>query len=326
MGALLDDTVGRISLRGGEAIATATRANDGTRASAWVVPALALLVCLSWGITYAMLRIGMQHSPPFFYALVRTAAGGFLIALLALIWRRPFPRGARLHATIAVSSLLNYALFYAGMNYGVTYLSAGETAMINYTGPFWIALLARIALGEPLTPRRIVGLTLGFIGVALVVAQNLSPSSEWHWPAFFAVLVAAVSWGGGSVYFVRYLQGVTLEWAVALQSLYASVPLAALWLVAEGGRLADGSAAFWGTMAFSVLMSSFLAQLAFFAMLRLRETVVVGSYVFLVPVCATISGVVLLGEPVGPLTALGGLCVVVGIILVQRRPARVEQT
>jgi drug/metabolite transporter (DMT)-like permease len=115
---------------------------------------------------------------------------------------------------------------------------------------------------------------------------------------------------------------VSLEWAVALQSLYASLPLALLWALVEGFRLADGSAEFWGTLAFNVVVASFLAQLAFFAMLRLRETVVVGSYVFLVPVFATVSGILILSEPMGLLTAVGGACVVAGIVLVQRKPGQ----
>lgn len=283
-----------------------------------MVPALVLCVSLTWGVTYVVLRLGMQHSPPFFFAMARTASSGLLVLLAALALRRSGPVGWRTHGLLALSGTMNYSLFYGGLNYGVTYLSAGETAILNYTYPLWMALLARVGLGETLGPHRVLGLFLGLVGVALVTVEQLAPESEPVWSAYAAVLIGALSWAAGSVFFVRHVKGVALEWAVGLQNLYASVPFLLPWLFAERGRLPDGSALFWLPLGFTVLLASFVAQLAFFSLLRRREAVVVGAYVFLVPVFAALSGLVFLSEPITAHTAAGGLCVLGGIILVNR--------
>jgi drug/metabolite transporter (DMT)-like permease len=265
----------------------------------------------------------MQYSPPLFFAAVRMLGGGGLILITAIALGRTAPRGARTHWLLFFGGLLNYGLFYAGLNYGVRFISAGETAILNYTAPFWIALLAHPILGQPLTRQRSVGLLLGFVGVALVVGDQLRPGSNPAWGAYAAVLIGALSWGAGSVYFVRYLGGVPLEWAVALQNLYGALPLLIGWLTFEWAALPQPTPPFWFALAFSVLLASFGAQLAFFSLLRRREAAVVGSYIFLVPVCAAATGWLLLGEPLGALGLIGGACVVGGIAVVNRpAPAR----
>ena len=281
-----------------------------------------LLVALVWGTTYAVLRIGMQYAPPFFFAAVRLACGGCLILATALALSMPPPRGWTTHGLLFIGGLLNYAVFYAGLNYGVRFISAGETAILNYTAPFWIAIFAHFGLTQPLGPRRILGLLLGFFGVALVVVDKLQPGSDPVWSAYLWVLIGALSWGAGSVFFVRYLDETALEWAVALQCLYGALPLILAWLVFEGAALPEPVAPFWIALGFSVLLASFVAQLAFFSLLRRREAAVVGSYIFLVPICAAVSGWLLLSEPISLLALFGGVCVVIGIALVNRAATR----
>lgn len=284
-----------------------------------------LTVALIWGVTYVAMRVGMQHSPPFFFAMARTFLGGALLCALALAVSREVPRGWAAHAGLAVGGALNYGVFYAGMHYGVVYLSAGETAILNYTGPLWMAVIARLALGQALTPLRVGGLALGFAGVALLVGEKLLPGTHPAWDAYALLLVGAFSWAAGSVFFVRHLGGFALEWAAGLQSLYGSATLLLGWLLLEGAGGPDWGIEFWKSFGVAVILASFVAQLAYFTLLRRREAAVVGSYIFLVPVFAAISGFLLLGEPIGLLSALGGVCVVVGIIFVNR-PVTVANT
>jgi len=271
-----------------------------------------------WGVTYALLRVGIQHSPPLLFAVIRMAGGGALLLMVALALGRPQPRGLATHGLLLIGGVLNYALFYMGLNYGVRSISAGETAILNYTAPLWIAISAHFALAQPLGPRRIAGLLLGFLGVALVVGDKLRPGSDPVWSAYLFVSIGALSWGVGSVFFVRYLQGTALEWAVALQNLYGAVPLVFAWLLFEGGAFPEPEPAFWFALGFSILLASFVAQLAFFSLLRRREAAVVGSYMYLVPIVAAASGWFLLSEPIALVALAGGLCILVGISLVSR--------
>ena len=280
---------------------------------------------LVWGFTYVVLRAGMPYAPPLLFAVLRMVGGGALIVVVALALSRRPPTGLAIHGLLLLGGLLNYALFYAGLNYGILFISAGETAILNYTAPLWIAVFGRLMMGHALAPLRVAGLLLGFLGVGLVVADKLQPGAEPVWSAYLAVLVGALSWGAGTVFFVRYLSRVALEWAVGLQNLYGAVPLLLVWVMVDGGRLPEPALPFWLALAFSVLLASFGAQLAFFSLLRRREASVVGSYIFLVPVSAAVFGLLILSEPVAPIALVGGACVVAGIILVNRGVSRVRQ-
>jgi drug/metabolite transporter (DMT)-like permease len=280
---------------------------------------LVLVVSILWGLTYPVSRVAMQHSPPLFFAMARTAIGGALIIATAMILGRPPPISRRSLAVLGVAGVLNYSIFYGALNVGIQSLSAGEVAVLNYTMPLWMALIAWVALGQRLGMVQVLGLLLGFIGVLGVVAGDLSPRGGSAWQAYATVLTGAVSWAAGSLLFVRLAQGVALEWAVGIQSLIGSLVLLIAWLGLEGGRLPDGSAEFWLPFAFVALLAAFVAQLAYFSLLRRRESTVVGAYVFLVPVVGATSGILLLGEPMSLLKAGGALCVLAGIALVNRQ-------
>jgi O-acetylserine/cysteine efflux transporter len=279
---------------------------------------MVLLVAGLWGSTYTLLRVGMQHSPPFLFAALRTGVGGACLVATAIALARPIPVGWRLHGKILIAGVLNYAVFYAGMNIGLQHISAGETSVLVYTEPLWMALFAWRFLDQPLSVPRVIGLLLGLLGVGLVVSEKMQPQAGAAWGAYLVVLVAALAWAIGAVMFLRWLSGVPLEWAVGLQNLYASASLIPVWLLAEGGRLPDGSPEFWWTFAFTSLLSSYIAQLAFFGLLRMRAAAVVGAYSFLTPVVAAGTGFLFLQERISPLTLLGGGCVVLGIVLVNR--------
>ncbi len=283
-----------------------------------VLLGLVLVVVLSWGLAYPMLRVGMQHSPPFFFAMGRTLVGGLLIVAMAIALRRAAPLRLGTLLVLAVCGVLNYSVFYGAMNLGVRSLSAGEVAVLNYTMPLWTALLAWPALGQRLRGLRGPGLLLGFVGVGCVVLEELRPGVGAGWQPYVVVLLGALAWAAGSVLFVRTGAGIALEWAVGLQSLIGSAFLAVGWVLMEGGELPDGSLEFLGTFSYVAFIASFGAQLAYFSLLRRRETTVVGSFVFLVPVVAAVASAVLLSEPLTGLKIAGGACVLGGIALVSR--------
>jgi drug/metabolite transporter (DMT)-like permease len=284
-----------------------------------VIIGLVLVVSLLWGLTYPVLRVAMQHSPPFFFAMARTAVGGALIIAMAFALGHPVPTSPRSVAILLIAGILNYGIFYGALNVGIQSLTAGEVAVLNYTMPLWMALISWLLLRQRLRMSQTLGLLLGFIGATCVVGGDLRPTGDVAWHAYAAVLTGAICWAAGSLLFVRCAQGVALEWAVGLQSLFASVLLLIPWLGLERGQLPDGSPEFWLPFAYVGLLAAFVAQLAYFSLLRRRESTVVGAYVFLVPVVGATSGILLLGEAMSLLKVAGALFVLIGIALVNRR-------
>jgi len=208
------------------------------------------------------------------------------------------------------------------MNYGATYVSAGETSLLIYTQPFWIALLARWLLGQPLNRVRILGLVIGFAGVATVAFGKIHVDASPAWNAYLVLTVGTFAFSVSAIWFVRHLRGVTLEWAVGLQNVYGGIALIPAWLIFERGQLPISAPGFWVAFLFTSVGSTFLAQTAYSSLLRRRDATVTSAYTFLVPILATLGGFLFLGESISVATLIGGAAVAAGIFLVNRRPSR----
>ncbi len=292
------------------------------------VPAavLFLLLYLIWGFTYVVLRIGLAHAAPLTFAAGRAVLGGAVVAATAAWTRRPFPRSRDEHIFAALVGLGNVTALAGLMSIGAAHVSAGETSILIYTQPLHTALLAWLWLREPLTLRRITGLLAGFTGMTLVLADRVRPGAHPEWGAYLALVGGGLGWALSAVYYRkrqtevlrRGERQVDFLWLTALQACYGGVPLVLGGLLLEGWY-AEPVLDFWWTLLYTGVFASGVANILWFHLLNRREAVVVGAYVFFVPVFAVIFGALLLGERLPPAALLGGLLIVAGIFLVNAR-------
>ncbi|MEA2638857.1 MAG: hypothetical protein QOF51_251 [Chloroflexota bacterium] len=290
-----------------------------------LVAALLITVIAIWGLTYVLIRIGMQYSPPEFFAILRTGTGGALLCIVALALRRPFPRGWHTHGWLFACGVTGCSIFFTGMNYGAAYVSAGETSLFIYTQPFWITLFAWWLLGQPLNRIRIAGLIVGFSGVAAVALGKVQAEAVPAWNAYLVITLGTVGFSISAVWFVRHLRGVGLEWAVGLQNVYGALVIVPGWLLLDGGRLPTPAPGFWLAYFFTSVFSTLIGGLAYSSLLRRRDATIVSAWTFLVPVVATVAGFLILGETIALTTLLGGSAVALGIYLVNRTPSQRER-
>lgn len=86
--------------------------------------------------------------------------------------------------------------------YGVAVLPLAEVFAIEFTAPIWTAILASLILKEKLTKSRVSGITLGFIGILII----LRPGIDAIEPAALVVLLSALGFASTYV-FTRYMSG-----------------------------------------------------------------------------------------------------------------------
>jgi drug/metabolite transporter (DMT)-like permease len=295
-----------------------------SRAGAVVMPLLFLLLYLIWGFTYVAIKIGLRWTGPLTMAGARAVLAGLALAGLALALGRAVPREWRVHRLTATVGLLNVAGLAGLMSLGLTTVSAGETSLLIYTQPLQVAALSALVLAERLSRRQLAGLLLGFGGMTIVLAPRIQPSAAPVWWAYAVLLTGAGCWALATVLYRGWqragapLARVDVLWVTALQALYGAVPLlVAAWLV-------EGLAVVWtgelvGSLLFTGLLSSGLANVLWFYLLTRRAATVVSTYVFLVPAFAVGFGALVLGEPLTPSLLAGGLLTLTGIALVSRQ-------
>jgi drug/metabolite transporter (DMT)-like permease len=134
-----------------------------------LIPALYALICLIWGSTWLVIKIGLVGVPPFLAAGLRFAlASAVLFALIAL-------RGTKIRLdrddkiSILSCGLLSFALSYACVYWAEQYISSGLAAILYCMMPLATALLSRFwTRSETLSRRKIGGILVAIAGTAVL--------------------------------------------------------------------------------------------------------------------------------------------------------------
>jgi drug/metabolite transporter (DMT)-like permease len=287
----------------------------------FVVLAFSSLV-LFWGSAFAVVKVGLDFSPPVLFAGLRSLLGGLAMVAVAYLWggspnlRRDWP-------VFLLLAAFNVVLFIGLQTYAILHLPSGSAAVLVYLQPILVGLLAWLILGERLSVAKIVGLLLGFSGIVAVSAGSVSGAASAISPLGVAFGAAsALSWALGTVLFKKYEARVSTLWAVAVPFVVGGVVLTALGLLVEPWGEVSWSAALVASMLYSSLVGISAAWVIWFALVRAGEASRVAAYIFAVPLTAVLVGVVFLDEPLGFALLVGAALVVSGIYLVNRTPSQ----
>lgn len=229
------------------------------------------------------------------------ASGGFA----AMRTKRPLQHIGRNVAHYAGQALWLYAL----MLIPIAHLIA-----IEFSSPFWTALLAVAFLGERLSARKVAALVLGIIGVAIIVRPGAMAINPGH----VAVLAAAVCFAV-SVVMVKSLTrtetAVTIIfWMLIIQSVIGLIP--ALW------TWHWPSAGVWPFVLAAAFCGSFAHYCQARALAHADATVIMTMDFLRVPLAALL-GYLVYSETIDMATAIGAALILSGNMLnLQRRPSR----
>jgi drug/metabolite transporter (DMT)-like permease len=282
------------------------------RSPAAVVLALAT-VYLVWGSTYLAIRVTDRTMPPLLMSSVRFLVAGVALYAFASQGRaRPTAREWGAAAIVGAALLL---LGNGGVAWAETRLDSGFAALIVAIIPLWVAVMDRFFFGRRLSRTAVLGLVIGFAGVALLVRPGGGADAF----AALTLVVTTSAWAGGSL----YARGATLPesplLAAAMQMLTASVFLGVAGLAM--GEASDVQASSFATkpviaFAYLVVVGSLIAFSAYAWLLKNVRISVVATYAFVNPVVAVALGTVFLAEPIGWTTVIAGAAIVVAVVLI----------
>jgi drug/metabolite transporter (DMT)-like permease len=282
-----------------------------------------LVLYLVWGSTYLAIAVAVDTIPPFVMAGARFFLAGALLA--GWIAVRQGPDRLRLSRREWRDSAIVGALLLGGgmgmVAWGEQTVPSGITALVVSLMPVWVALIGGIALGERLPRMAVVGIILGFIGVAILVGPTALGETGALDPAgLIVILIAPIAWSIGSL-FSSHRATLPRDplTGTAAQMLTGGLILFGMALVTgEPARLDLGAVSGPSFLAFLYLLviGSLLAFTVFGWMLRVAPLPLVTTYAYVNPVVAVILGFLILREPLDPRTVLAGVVIVAGVALI----------
>jgi drug/metabolite transporter (DMT)-like permease len=195
-------------------------------------------------------------------------------------------------------------------------IPAPMAALLLFTNPIWVALFARVFLGEALPARRALGLLLGAVGVALALQAGGAGGGLWR--GQLIALGSALCWAAATL--VNKRANLKLGvWALSFwQMLIGAVALLAIAYL-DGERWPTGlTASHWGWFGWLALPGSTGSFGLWFMALRRGGATRTSGYLFLAPLFAAVLSHWVLGSSLSARQLLGGLAIGLGIWLVNR--------
>ena len=299
-------------------------ASAGARRAA--TAAAPVVFVLLWSTGFVGAKYGLPYAEPFTFLALRLGLAGVLLAGLALAIRSARPASRGQYGGAVVAGLLLHGGYLGGVFLAISLgLPASVAAVVVSLQPVLTAALATRLLGERLVALQWLGLAVGVVGVALVLAPGLATAAgevgAFPPAGVASCLVALLAGTAGTLWQKRHGDSIPLLSGTAVQ--YAAAALALLAAAAATETLSvEWTAEFVGALAWLVVALSLGAVLLLFVLLRRGSAAGVSSLLYLVPPATAVEAYLLFGEQLPLLSVAGIVVTTVGVALVLRPPGR----
>lgn len=286
------------------------------------------LIYVVWGSTYYFIGVCLRDLPPFVLGAVRfSVAGGALLAVCR--WRGERLLNKKLVLKSAVCGIVLLFIDQAVIMFAQRFVSSSLVAIVASSTAVWIMLLDVPAWRRNFKSlATLSGMLLGFLGVALLYAEQLLTEGQNGAHSEYGVLLlvgGCVSWACGTLY-SKY--GSSAEEEVgglagaAWQMVSASVVFGLCAGVTDGFAdvdLPSVSMSTWLSLAYLIIFGSLMAYTAYVWLLKVRPASEVATHAYVNPVVAVVLGAGLGGERVTAVQLAGLAVILLSLALVNRK-------
>ena len=276
------------------------------------------VIVLAWGFNYLFVRWGLEFAQPLWLAFFRAAVGAGGVWLALGLRSGGTGLSGRRRATALLLGVPNTALFFGLWFVAAGSVAPGETAVLVYTYPLWVATASVLLLSERLRTVIIVAFALGFAGVALLSEPWRGSGAAAPAAAVLALLLAAVCWALGTVLTQRLFRPSEMQSANAHQLLGGAATLAVAVAVLSPTPLPSPSLVLLAAVVWLGLVGTAIAYALWYRLLGRTRATTLSAFAFLVPVVALVASFFLFGERLEVVQVAGVALVLLAIVLVGR--------
>ncbi len=275
---------------------------------------------LAWGSSFYWIKIAVGEVGPFVLVAFRLLFGILGLAVV-LFFNRPIaPMDRRTWQNLLILGITNTALPFVLISWAEQHIDSAVASILNSSVPLFTMVIAHFALTDDrMTPRRVLGLLVGFAGVVVLTVRDIGGDVRLNLLAQGAMILAVLFYAGSSVMARRNTKGIQ----PAVQAL---IPLlSAEAFITTGALLVESPIQFptlpmtWIALIWLGLIGSCLAYLFYFYLLHsigpTRATMV--TYTF--PVVGVALGVFLLGETLDIYLVSGAVLILGSLLIVNRK-------
>ena len=281
-----------------------------------------LTLSLVWGGSFFFNEIAVRQLPVFTVVVCRVGlAAVILLAVLRLTGQR-LPRGGKVWAAFFGMGLLNNVIPFSLIVAGQQSVASGVASILNAATPLFGVIFAHLLTqDEKLTPLKLAGVIVGFLGVAVMIGPDAISGLGGNLAAQMMILAGAASYAFAGIFGRRFKAMGVLPMATATGQVIASsiilLPLVLVidrpWTLPAPGW--DAIAALIGVAAISTAFTYFL----YFRILASAGATNLLLVTFLIPISAILLGTAFLSEALLPRQIAGMALIGLGLSLIDGR-------
>jgi drug/metabolite transporter (DMT)-like permease len=278
---------------------------------------------LIWGSSFLWIKVAVAEIGPFTLVSFRVLFA--LLGILAVVaYRRTVLPGRNWWLAFVILGLFNIAVPFVLISWAEQRIPSGVASIVNSTIPLFTILIAPLFLkDEVVTPARLVGLAAGFLGVIVLMSNQMESGLGSYQFGLLAMLLAAILYAGSAVFARRKLKGLTTEAQSLGQMMAAWLFITPITAVVEAPFSPPEQTLTWMAVAWLGILGSCVGTLLYYSLINsvgpTRTTLV--SYVF--PLVGVVLGVLFLHEQPDWRLLVGGGLIISGIVMVNRSKANV---
>lgn len=285
---------------------------------------LAVLAVI-WGCSFIFNAIAIKELPVLMIVTLRIGLAALTLLAVMRISGQHLPKGRAVWVAFFVMGLMNNALPFSLIVAGQQHIPAGVASILNATTPLFTVVFAHILTAdEKMNAWRVAGVVIGFLGVAAMIGGDAVRAIGADLGAQLLCLGAAVSYALAAIYGRRFRRlGVTPMATATGSLLSAALILMPFMLVIDRPWevAMPHVPAIFAVLGLALLSTSF-AYVLFFRILSSAGATNAGLVTFLIPACAILLGIIVLGERLEPRHLLGLALIAVGLAAIDGRPLR----
>ena len=283
-------------------------------------------LAIIWGGSFFFAEIALRELPPMTITLHRVFWA--LPILIFVIWAKGItpPKSLKVWGAYLTMGALNNALPFSLIFWGQTQITSGLASILNgATGVTGVIVAGLFLSDERLTPTKLIGVVVGFFGVALTVGIEALQNFDLRSLAQMAILLAGLSYSIASVWAKLRLSGQKPEMNALGMLLCSTVIMCPLALYIDGTPQFDLQISTWSALLALAVICTSLSYLLYFNILNRAGSGNLMLVTLLIPPFAITLGVLVLGESLAPISLVGFAFIALGLIIIDGRVIRLLQ-
>jgi drug/metabolite transporter (DMT)-like permease len=271
-----------------------------------------------WGGAFIFIALALTDFGPISIATWRVTLGAVVLLIIAVLVGQKFPRGSRNWRNIFVVGCLNSAVPFFLISWGQQFISSAETALLMAMGTFFGLVVSHFSShDERINVSRALGVSIGFIGVLVLVLWDMIESGLGNLGGQLAVMIAGCSYATSSIVSRRltHLPMISTSAATMLSASLYMVPLAFL-LEDPLPATISGSSMF--AIIYLGVIATALAMTMRFFIIRANGAVFMSMVGYLVPLFGVLWSGLYFADAINLQTLLSLGLILLGIVITRK--------